>query len=181
MSKSFLTFIFLLLVVCVPSNAQRTMKGQPFAGAAFIWSGAPSGEIRAGQYQGQFLWDSALRATSFTKPLSTGDTLECLDIALSATWQWRLVSDRSRIACLYAGAGAFAGYEVLDPFRHLPETVELGFDRGSIIYGVLPVMSAEIFFSRRCALVLSASAPLTFNSPVGVFRWDVSAGIRFDL
>ena len=181
MVKSYSTLVCLFLLLCIPSHAQRTMKGQPFAGAAFLWGGAPSGEIRAGQYQSSFLWDAALRASSFCKTLSTDDSLDCLDITLAGSWQWRILSDRSRIANLYAGAGVFAGYEVLDPLNRLPETVDLGFKKGSIIYGVQPCVSMEVFFCRRVALVISSSALLTFNSPLGVFRWDVSAGIRLDL
>ena len=180
MTKLNLT-ICLLLLLTIQASAQRTMSRQPFVGADFIWSGAPSAQIRAGQYLQSSLWEASVSLTQMSKAISTGDRLHLADITVGGDWQWRLVSNRSRSMNLYAGGGVFAGYEVYDPYGRLPDTLDHGLGKGRFIYGISADLSAEIFFCRRIALVLGASTPLMFSSPVGWFRWEASAGIRFNL
>lgn len=181
MTKFKLTAVIVVLLLCIPASAQRTMEGRPFVGAGFVWSGNPGGEIRAGQYLRHSLWDASLGYRSYAKQLSTGDRLDFVDITASGSWQWRLLSLRSRTLSLYAGAGAFAGYEMYDPWRTLPQTVDLGFGRGTVIYGISADLSVEVFFASRWAFVLGARFPLVFPSHAGILRWEVSAGIRFDI
>lgn len=181
MIKFNFTAIFVALLLCLPASAQRTMEGRPFVDAGFIWAGNPGGQVRAGQYLRHSLWDASIGYRSYAKQLSTGDRLDFVDITAAGSWQWRLLSLRSRTLSLYTGAGAFVGYEMYDPWHTLPETVDLGFGKGSVIYGISADVSAEVFFCPRWAFVFGARVPLVFPSHAGILRWEASAGIRFDM
>lgn len=181
MKLNFTAVLFLLLLVS-PLYAQRTMKGQPFLQAAAHWGGAPGVSVSGGQYLERSLWEAGVKAQGFRAPLSTGDDLECLDITAGGTWQWRLVSTRSRALCLYAGGGLFAGYECYDPRKVLPPTIELGMpSKGVFLYGLSAAVTVEVFFCRSVALVLGADIPVNFSSRASHIRWNTTAGIRIDL
>ena len=158
------------------------MKGQPFLQAAAHWGGAPGVSVSGGQYLERSLWEAGVKAQGFRAPLSTGDDLECLDITAGGTWQWRLVSTRSRALCLYAGGGLFAGYECYDPRKVLPPTIELRMpSKGVFLYGLSAAVTVEVFFCRSVALVLGADIPVNFSSRASNIRWNTTAGIRIDL
>lgn len=181
MSKLHFTALCLLVLLCTPAAGQRTMSSQGFVGGDFIWSSRPCGQLRCGQYLSSSLWEVTLGARSYSKGLSTGDTLQYTDIVASGSWSYRLACTRSRAVNLYGGAGIFAGYELYDPARRLPSTLDLGFGKGAFIYGIQAGLHAELFFARRCAFVLGGSIPVCFGSHADWFRWEATAGIRFNL
>ena len=172
----------LLLGAGLPAAAQRTMESQFMAEAVADWcGGAPAAHVRFGRYLSSSCWTAGVGAMSFTHSLSSGDTLEYIDVVAEGDWAYRLLSTRSRMLSLYGGGGVFLGYEAYDPWRRLPETIDPGLGKGTFVYGVRASLCSELFVSRRLALVLGASVPLTFSSSVDWFHWELSAGFRLDI
>lgn len=170
------------LHVCPSANAQRTMDGQYFAQAECLWSGGtPGGSAAFGQYLLNSAWQAGAAMRSYSRAISTGDTLCVSDIVAFGEWDYRLLATRGRHFCLYAGGGVFLGYQMYDPWRTLPESVETGLGKGAFLYGIQANLRAEVFFCRRCALLISACTPIDIPSSAGVFHWEVSAGLRFNL
>jgi hypothetical protein len=82
---------------------------------------------------------------------------------------------------LYAGGNAFIGYEVYDPWDRLPANINTGLGTGAFIYGVRPRLEAEVFITKRLAIVISGSAPLTFGSVSSWLRGDAGVGLRVNI
>ena len=174
--------VAIALHMSTPASAQRTMKGQYFAQVEGLWCATnPGGSIAFGQYLLNSSWQAGTAMRNFSRTLSTGDVLQVADIVAVGEWDYRVFATRGRHFCLYAGGGVFLGYEMFDPWRRIPDTVDTGLGKGIFLYGIQADLRAEVFFSRRCALLLGACAPLDIPSPAGIFHWEVSAGLRFNL
>lgn len=172
----------LLSLSCGPVHAQRTMKGQYLSEASALWGGSvPGGQVFFGQYLQNSLWKAGITFRSYSKTLSTSDLLQYADICAEGEWRYRLLSTRSRMLSLYGGGGVQLGYEMYDPWRTLPDVIDTGLGKGSFMYGISAGVDAELFFTRRLALVAGARVPLNFSSKVDWFHWEISAGLRFNL
>lgn len=174
--------VAIALHVCPSARAQRTMDRQYFAQAEGLWSGStPGGSAAFGQYLLNSVWQAGAAMRSYSRTISTGDALCVSDIVAFGECDYRLISTRGRHFSLYAGGGVFLGYQMYDPWGTLPETVETGLGKGVFLYGIQANLRAEVFFCRRGALLLSVCTPIDIPSAAGVFHWEMSAGLRFNL
>ena len=83
--------IAISLHVCSSVNAQRTMDGQYFAQAECLWSGGtPGGSAAFGQYLLNSAWQAGAAMRSYSRTISTGETLCVSDIVAFGEWDYRL-------------------------------------------------------------------------------------------
>ena len=168
-----------------PAYGQRTMNGQdmvtlygftPFTGSPDL-----GGELCWGRYRLNSYWKVKADLESSSHSLRTGHTMIAYDTTIGGSYLHRLACTRSRNLSLYAGGGAFIGYEFYDPKGRLPEYIDTGLPVGNFLYGVNAVTEAEFFFIRTVALVVYAELPVNFSSPLSKVRYRAGAGIRINL
>ena len=168
-----------------PAHAQRTMSGQdmitlygftPFTGPSDL-----GGELCWGRYMLNSYWKVKADLETSSHSLRTGHTMSSCDISIGGSYMYRLACTRSRSLNLYAGGGAFIGYEFYDPSKRLPEHIDTRLPVGNFLYGVNAVSEVEFFFLRTVALVVYAELPVNFSSPLSKVRYRAGAGIRINL
>lgn len=137
-------------------------------------------DLGYGKYMLSSLWRAGVRAGGYNYPVS-GSSLEYVHISLYGEWLYRVAATRGRTLNLYAGGGAFIGYEAYDPRKGLDPWIDTGLGSGAFLYGVHARTEAEVFFTRRAALVVSLTIPLNFSSPLGWFHCQTGLGLRYDL
>ena len=134
---------------------------------------------------GRYLLDAYWKASASVVPrgvqLSTGDRMDLFGLRAGADYMYRIASVRSRVFSMYAGGGAFIGYELYDPLSRLPENIHTGLGDGAFIYGVNAGIEAEVFLGRRTAFVAGCTVPMTFGSVSRWLRVNATAGIRFNI
>ena len=165
---------------CLSASAQRTMNGQFSLCPSACWTGSSFGaEAFFSQYTLGGYWEAGLSAKQYAKGTSTGVDINSLNIAASGNYLFRLVGTRSRSVNLYGGAGAFLGYEAIDPMRLLPSTIQTNLKNGYFLYGLQAKLVAEFFIAKKVALTLDGCIPVNFSSPLGKFHYDVGLGLKF--
>ena len=167
------------------AHAQRTMSGQ---NNISLCAYSPlsnikdyGGEIHWGQYMLNSHWRIEASGCCLRKATQTGHILETCNITLGGSYMHRLAGTRSRSVSLYAGGGAFIGYEFFDPSGRLPEYISTGLAKHGFLYGIHATTEAEFFVCRNVALVLYASIPINFSSPLGMVRFKTGGGIRINI
>ena len=175
----------LSLVASTDAMAQRTMKGQHAIGidvSGRIPNIADIGLcLNYSQYLLNAYWQVGAYAGNNQIKTDNGLNLEYIDSAICGGYMHRLIATKSRSICLYAGGGAFIGYEFYDPRKRLPEHIDTRLPVGNFLYGVNAGAEAEFFFIRTVALVVYAELPVNFSSPLSKVRYRVGAGIRINL
>ena len=167
------------------AHAQRTMNRQHHLSVSCY--SALSGvrdwgaELHWGRYMLSSFWRVEASGGMLCRNLQTSHALETCNVTLGGSYMHRLISSRSRSVSLYAGGGVFIGYEFYDPSDRLPEYINTGLPAGSFLYGLHAGAEGEFFISRTAALVVYASIPVNFSSPVGKVRYKAGAGIRINL
>ena len=181
---------FALALLCLYSSvcsahAQRTMKGQ-----GMITTGASSSitrmqdigaELGYGQYLLRGYWYSAAGVSTHKIRTSGSYLMRFIDFIGGGGYMHRLVSTRSRSISLYAGGGAFLGYEIYDPLKELPSSISTGLAAGSFLYGISARAEVEFFITGRFAIAASLSAPVNFSSPVSLFRPAILMSLRYNI
>lgn len=164
---------------------QRTMRGESFVSAGvhtpFMSPYGWGASLSYGQYLLGAYWNAGLTATGYTFTRGDGLPSEYVHAGAFGEWMYRLAGTRSRALSVYAGGGAFIGYEAEDPWQRLSEWECPGFPDGSFLYGLWPAVELEIFPMRRLALVFTGRAPVNFTSPHGWLHLQAGAGIRLNL
>lgn len=140
-----------------------------------------SATLRYGRYDLRGIWLSGLRLADHYRDVTTGDSLELLQVDVTSSYLYRVLSTRSRILSVYAGGGMYMGYESCDPFALLPKDLDTGLGKGSFAYGIEASVQAELFITRRIALILGASVPIDILSNSGWLHHEYGAGIRINL
>ena len=174
----------LILVVtatlcCLSASAQRTMSGQSSLCLQSSWTGSSFGaEAFFSQYTLGGFWEAGLSAKQYKKGTSAGVNIGSLNIAASGNYLFRLVGTRSRSVNLYGGAGAFLGYEAIDPMHRLPSTIHTNLKNGYFLYGLQAKLVAEFFISKSFAFTLNGCVPINFSSPMGWFHYDIGLGMK---
>ena len=174
----------LILVVtatlcCLSASAQRTMSGQSSLCLQSSWTGSSFGaEAFYSQYTLGGFWETGLSAKQYKKGTSTGVDINSLNIAASGNFLFRLVGTRSRSVNLYGGAGAFLGYEAIDPMHKMPSTIQTNLKNGYFLYGLQAKLVAEFFISKSFAFTLNGCVPINFSSPMGWFHYDIGLGMK---
>lgn len=180
------TALMLCVAPGVEASAQRTMRGEnlitvegsyPFTGP-YGWGA----DLTYGQYLLSSYWKAGASVSTYSATFTDGQPLPYLHACAHGGWMYRLVGTRNRVFNLYGGAGAFLGYEAVDPKGLVPEEYKgEDFSSGRFLYGVQVSLEMEIFFSRRVALILGARAPMNFSSPYGWFHYQVGGGLRLNI
>lgn len=180
------TALLLCVAPGVEASAQRTMRGENLISieGSYPFS-QPDGwgaDISYGRYLLSSYWDAGVSLTNYAAEFTDGQSLPYLHVCARGDWMYRLAGTRNRVFNLYGGAGAFLGYEAVDPKGIVPEQYkEENFVSGRFLYGVQVSLEVEIFFSRRVALVLGARTPMNFSSPYGWFHYQVRGGLRINI
>ena len=171
--------------ICQAGYAQRTMHDQNLLTASMQTPCTGIKDFGASVSYGRYLLDAYWKASVSVIPrgvqLSTGDRMDLFGLRAGADYMYRIASVRSRVFSMYAGGGAFIGYELYDPLSRLPENIHTGLGDGAFIYGVNAGIEAEVFLGRRTALVAGCTVPMTFGSVSRWLRINATAGIRFNI
>lgn len=176
-----LTFLASLLVIHTAS-AQRTQSGQPSLRVSSLYNGLSVGaEAFYEQYSLSGYWQTGVSGNHYNAELSTGDRLDYLHLLAQGGYLWRLAGTRSRSLSLYAGGGILAGVELLDPWSTLPGHIVLSQKKTSFLYGMYAQGMLEWFVARKVALLLQASAPVTFGSGIRTLNGNIGLGVKINL
>ena len=180
---AFITCLLACLIAQNPAQAQRTMKGQfrLDAGAHYSFTGPTDlgGQLMTGQFLLNGYWEAGLDGALYTSAPSKGNCrIEHVHLSVQGGYMHRLVSTRNRRLCLYGGGTAFLGYELYDPWNHIPDHVHTGLKNGSFLYGIKPSIELEFYLSRSVALFMRGDMPLNFSSPLGLLHFRLGAGVR---
>ena len=155
------------------------MSGQSSLCLQSSWTGSSFGaEAFFSQYTLGGFWETGLSAKQYKKDTSAGVDIASLNIAASGNYLFRLVGTRSRSVNLYGGAGAFLGYEAIDPMHRLPSTIQTNLQNGYFLYGLQAKLVAEFFISKSFAFTLNGCVPINFSSPMGWFHYDIGLGMK---
>ena len=176
-----LTILTSLLFMSTAS-AQRTQSGQPSLRVSSLYNGLSVGaEAFYEQYTLTGYWQSGVSGNLYKASLSSGDTLDYLHVLAQGGYLFRLAGTRSRSLSLYAGGGALAGVELLDPFNSLPGHIALSQKPATFIYGVYAHGVLEWFVARKFAILLQASSPVTFGSGIRTLNGNIGLGLKLNL
>ena len=174
-----------LLLAPIITDAQRTSRGESqiaFSGGTTLshWGG----EVYYGQYLLRGFWFGALGFHNRIEiDAPSGETVFFPRLQLRGGYLFRLLSSYKRSVCLYGGADAFIGMEMLDLYGTLSDSTlqsfyNSGFHDYQFIYGAAPRLELELFLFPTVALILQGRAPLCFGSPFPVLGWELSAGVK---
>ena len=170
------------LLILPTASAQRTQSGQSSLRASLLFNGLSVGaEAFYEQYTLGGYWTVGASGNHYMAGLSTGDTLDYIHALAEGGYLFRLAGTRSRSLSFYTGGGLLAGVEVLDPLSALPGHIVFPSSKYAFLYGMYAQAAVEWFISRRLAIVLEASAPVTFGSGVSVVYWNVGMGVKLNL
>ena len=170
------------LLILPTASAQRTQSGQSSLRASLLFNGLSVGaEAFYEQYTLGGYWTVGASGNHYMAGLSTGDTLDYVHAVAEGGYLFRLAGTRSRGLSLYSGGGILAGVEVIDPLSALPGHIVLSSAKYAFLYGLYAQAALEWFLSRRLALFLEASAPVTFGSGVSAINWNVGIGVKLNL
>lgn len=163
----------------VTASAQRTVSGQGSLALSAHYAGTSVGaEAFFQQYTPGGFWEAGAVGTPHAASASAGLVLEFAHVAAAGGFFWRLVATRDRALDWYAGAGAFAGVEWMDPFGRLPAYVELDAEVFRFLYGVYAGTVLELFLGRRFALVARGGVPVNFSARTGYVHWQAGLGFK---
>ena len=175
----------LLLATASSAAAQRTMKGQHAVGAEVSADVPNLGDLGLCLNYSQYLLNSywQVYASAGDNHIQTdrGPLMEYVDCFIGGDFMYRLIATRSRSVSLYAGGGAFIGYEFYDPRKDLPANINTNLPTGSFLYGISPRIEAEFFLTRQMAITLGTSAMVNFSSPLVKLRPQLRVGLRIDI
>ena len=167
------------------ANAQRTMKGQYAIGIDISGRIPNISDIGLCLHYSQYLLDGYWQVGAYSGNnqimTSNGLNLKYFDSTISGNYMHRLIATRSRSISLYAGGGAFIGYEFYDPRKELPANIDTKLPTGNFLYGISPSIEAAFFLTRQLALTVCGVAMINFSSPLVKFRPQMRMGLRIDI
>ena len=182
------TILSVILFISQPCQAmaQRTMSGQSILAAevtalAMTRPGDFGISIDYGQYLLSGYWFCSLSGEHNRIATTTAYSIRYMDAYAGGGYLHRIFASRSRVFGLYAGGGAFLGYEFIDPMNERPSNISTSLPSGCFQYGIIPEVEVEIFFLRKTALTIGADSPIFFTSPLRKIRPRLKAGIRVNI
>lgn len=169
-----------LCLMPIAAFAQRTTGGQ---GMITIEGGFPhTACLSYGMYLPSSMWEAGAALQLRTATLANGEQQPYLPSYAFGNWIYRLAGTSSRSFNIYAGAGAFLGWEFPSHVKALSVSeAQNGSGSGTFLYGINAKVQAEIFFSKRFALIISGNAPVNFSSTYSLFQPCGCFGFRIDL
>lgn len=187
-SKTAKAAVTALLLCVAPTftlevRAQRTMRGENLIEANAVSSPqfpAVSGaQVHYGRYMLGSYWKAGLSGVHYGPAGDEyGVTGGSLHLVAEGEWMYRLLGTRNRQFNLYGGGGIFLGCERTGGWQDLTGDSLEAEDMYFFLYGIQPSLEAELFITRKIALVLSGSAPINFSSQQGHLHLSASAGVR---
>ena len=191
-----LVLLFMVALMLVPhaARAQRTMRGQWYAGAVATCTLSPKAGshpgfgIEAGRYTMTARWSASIRGI-----VPAGDEVGSLSAA--GAWMYRAVATSNRALNIYCGGGAFLGIDFDEVNDAVKEVLSDGGtassatwtqgDDGTVshsafTYGLEPAAELELFITRKAALVAGVSIPVRFLTRQETLSLRASAGIRIN-
>lgn len=174
-----------LIATSCKANAQRTMNGQSMvcleAATSLLRLRDAGAEICYGQYLLGGYWYAGGGAM-WHRVVTTGRSpMSFIDMCASGGYMHRIFCTRSRNLCLYAGGGAFLGYEIYDPKGDLPTSISTGLPSGTFLYGITPRIEVELFMTGKLALITGCAAAINFSSPITKARPRITLGLRANI
>jgi len=155
------------------------MSGQSSLCLQSSWTGTSLGaEAFFSQYTLNGFWEAGVAAKQYSKGTSAGVGINGLHIAAVSDYLFRICGTRNRAVSLYGGAGAFLGYEAIDPMHKMPSTIQTNLKNGYFLYGLQAKLVAEFFISKSFAFTLNGCVPINFSSPLGLFHYDIGLGMK---
>lgn len=179
--------LILTLFMCTifSADAQRTMKGQHAIGVEAAGYIPNLGNLGVNLNYSQYLLSAYWMIDAFVGSnqinVTGGIPMNFIEYALGGGYMYRLLATRSRSISLYAGGGAFIGYELYDPMKKLPASIDTELPTGNFLYGVSPRIEAEFFVIRQLAITVGTVAMVNFSSPLVMFRPQLRLGLRYDI
>lgn len=174
--------IVLFVTLCgmsLPANAQRTTSG---GGMVSLEGFYPLGAgLSYGQYLSSSFWEVGVSALWRDYAINDEYTMQYMPTTAYGNWLYRIAATRSRSLNIYAGAGAFLGWEFYDPRKALPVFISGEISDGTFLYGINAKIQLEAFLTRRFAILLSGNVPINFSSPCTWIQPHASFGLRLDL
>lgn len=183
-----------LMLLPLGARAQRTMRGQWYAGAAATSTLSPKAGsypgfgIEAGRYTMTARWSASIRGI-----VPAGSDFGSL--TASGAWMYRAAATSNRALNLYCGGGAFLGVDFDEVNGAVREVISDGGtdssatwsqgDDGSVrhssfTYGLEPTAELELFITRKAALVAVASLPIRLLTRQETLSLRASAGVRIN-
>ena len=179
-----LTFV-LMSCATFSASAQRTMKGQHAVGMEISGGILNITDIGICLNYSQYLlnayWLVGVYGGNNKIMTDNSHNLKYLDTTINGGYMHRLVATKSRSISLYAGGGAFIGYEFYDPRKELPANIDTKLPTGNFLYGIFPSIEAEFFLTSQLALTVSSVAMINFSSPLVKLRPQIRMGLRVDI
>lgn len=182
----------LMLLPARGASAQRTMRGQWYAGAVATCTASPTAgshpgvQVEAGRYTMAARWSGSVRCIV---PRGT----DAGSFTAGGAWMYRIAASRSRSVSIYAGGGAFLGIDFDDAHAAAEEVIS---DSGSsstwtqgedgtvphsaFTYGLEPSQEAEFFIARKAAFVAGLSLPVRLATRQETLSLRAGAGIRIN-
>ena len=171
-----------LALLSFPASAQRTMSGQPSLHVSVLYNGPSAcAEAFFSQYTLGGYWQAGIEGKAYDVPISTGSRLDYIHTAVSSGYMYRVAGTRNRLLNYYMGGRVFMGVEIVDPWKTLPSYVSTGIKPVSFLYGISPRMELEVFFCRKCALLLTAGIPVNFSSNISWIHYEAGLGFKVEL
>lgn len=183
-----------LMLLPAGARAQRTMRGQWYAGTAATSTLSPKAGshpgfgIEVGRYTMTARWSASIRGIV---PVGGGSG----SLTAAGAWMYRAAATQNRALSLYCGGGAFLGFDfdevngavrevISDGGTDSPATWSQGEDgsvrHSSFTYGLEPAAELELFITRKAALVAAASMPIRLLTRQENLSLRASAGIRIN-
>ena len=182
--------LMILILSTSTARAQRTMNGQDNISASVHCTYSGEVPIGADLCWGRYLLNSNVKAglsyspfshKIYTTTLSDSRTILNHSILAYGEYMHRIVADRGRHACLYAGGGVFLGCELYDPQKKLPDYIVTGLGDWGFLYGVCPAVELELFVSKTICILIRGGIPINFSSPLSNVRFTTGIGARFNI
>ena len=188
-----LKVVYALMIVILSTSAahaQRTMNGQDNISASVQCTFSGEVPIGADLCWGRYLLNSNVKAGLSYSPfshkiystrLSDSRTIQNHSLLAYGEYMHRIVADRGRHTCLYAGGGVFLGCEFYDPQKKLPDYIVTGLGDWGFLYGICPAVEFEVFVSKTICILIRGGIPINFSSPLSNIRFTTGIGARFNI
>lgn len=179
MMKRLLYVVTMTILCCLSASAQRTMNGQSSLCLQAAYTGFSFGaEAFFSRYSPIGFWEAGIGAKQYTSPTSADIGINSLHAMIEGGYLFRIAGTRCHSVNLYGGAGAFLGYEAVDPKRRLPSSLQTNLKDCYFLYGLHAKLVAEFFISKAVAFTLNGCAPINFSSPLGKIHYDAGVGMK---
>lgn len=177
--------IFLSAAISYKAQAQRTAYGTvEVHGSVLTTLSSFGGEIGAGQYfQRSYVGGGVSFTNRLIRETTHNEKVNVERITAFADWMYRPYGTRDRKFSLYVGGDIFIGYERMDLFNQatkscLQSLYNIGYSKQKVIYGFSPRVEGELFIAPQWAIIFPIRVPLTFNTQVGIFGFEIGVGAR---